>query len=96
MAPRRHLRTATDITIRQLLNHTSGIYDYADDPAVLAPYMQGDLTHVFDPREGVQIAADHGPLFAPGSQLSYSNTNYILLAHDRRSRHRQQLRHRAA
>jgi D-alanyl-D-alanine carboxypeptidase len=68
------------ISIRQLLNHTSGIYDYAGDPAVLAPYQQGDLTYVFDPLIGVQIAADHGPLFAPGSQLSYSNTNYILLS----------------
>jgi len=68
------------ISIRQLLNHTSGIYDYAGDPAVLAPYMQGDLTYVFDPLIGVKIAADHGPLFAPGSQLSYSNTNYILLS----------------
>lgn len=69
-----------DISIRRLLNHTSGIYDYAGDPAVLAPYIQGDLTHVFDLRTGVQIAADHGPLFAPGSQLSYSNSNYSLLA----------------
>jgi D-alanyl-D-alanine carboxypeptidase len=68
------------ISIRQLLNHTSGIYDYVSDMEYLAPYYSGDLTHVFDPRTGVQIAADHGPLFAPGSQLSYSNTNYILLA----------------
>jgi D-alanyl-D-alanine carboxypeptidase len=67
------------ISIRQLLNHTSGIYDYASDMEYLAPYYAGDLTHVFDPDTGVQIAADHGPLFAPGSQLSYSNTNYILL-----------------
>lgn len=67
------------ISIRQLLNHTSGIYNYTSDPAYLAPYQGGDLTYVFDPRTGVQIAADHGPLFAPGSQLSYSNTNYILL-----------------
>ena len=68
------------ISIRQLLNHTSGISDYVRDPAYLAPYLAGDLTHVFDPRAGVQIAADQGPLFAPGSQLSYSNTNYVLLA----------------
>jgi D-alanyl-D-alanine carboxypeptidase len=68
------------ISIRQLLNHTSGIYDYAGDPAVLAPYLQGNLTQVFDPQTGVEIAADHGPIFAPGSKLSYSNTNYLLLA----------------
>jgi D-alanyl-D-alanine carboxypeptidase len=67
------------ISIRQLLNHTSGIYDYAGDETVLAPYLAGDLTYVFDPLTGVQIAADHGPLFAPGTALSYSNTNYILL-----------------
>ena len=68
------------ISIRQLLNHTSGIADYAQDPSVLAPYEAGDLTHVFDPRQGVQVAADHGPLFAPGTGFAYSNTNYLLLA----------------
>ena len=31
------------------------------------------------PRDGVQIAADTEPLFAPGTALSYSNTNYLLL-----------------
>ena len=69
-----------DINLRQLLNHTSGIYDYANDPEVLAPYQQGDFTHVFDPLEGVRIADEHGPLFAPGKKLSYSNTNTVLLA----------------
>jgi D-alanyl-D-alanine carboxypeptidase len=68
------------ITVRQLLNHTSGIYDYANDPAVLAPYVTGDLTHVFDLLFGLQVADDHGPLFAPGSALAYSNTNTLLLA----------------
>ena len=56
-----------DISIRQLLNHTSGIFDYVQDPTILAPYLGGDLTQVFDPRRGVQVAAEHGPLFAPGS-----------------------------
>jgi D-alanyl-D-alanine carboxypeptidase len=68
------------ITVRQLLNHTSGIYDYAGDPTVLAPYLSGDLTHIFDPQFGVQVAAAHGPLFPPGSALAYSNTNTLLLA----------------
>jgi D-alanyl-D-alanine carboxypeptidase len=68
------------ISIRQLLNHTSGIYNYSADESILAPYMQGNLTQVFDPRTGVQVAAAHGPVFAPGSQLLYSNTNYLLLA----------------
>ncbi|MEU4288825.1 serine hydrolase domain-containing protein [Kribbella sp. NPDC026596] len=68
------------ITIRQLLNHTSGIFDYVQDDRVFAPYLGGDLTLPFDPREGVRIAAEHDPLFAPGTGWSYSNTNYLLLA----------------
>lgn len=68
------------ITIRQLLNHTSGIFDYIQDDRVFAPYLGGDLTLPFDPREGVRIAAEHTPLFAPGTGWSYSNTNYLLLA----------------
>ena len=59
-----------DITVRQLLNHTSGLYDYSDDlPEPPRP---------FQPRELVAIATGHRPLFAPGTQFSYSNTNYIL------------------
>jgi D-alanyl-D-alanine carboxypeptidase len=70
------------ISVRQLLNHTSGIYDYAQDPSIFAPYFppEGDLTLIFDANEGVRIANEHGPLFAPGSALAYSNTNYLLLA----------------
>ncbi|WP_327640056.1 beta-lactamase family protein [Kribbella sp. NBC_00482] len=69
------------ITIRQLLNHTSGIFDYAQDDRVIPPYiLGGDLTRIFDPREGVRIAAEHDPLFAPGTGWAYSNTNYLLLA----------------
>jgi D-alanyl-D-alanine carboxypeptidase len=58
------------ITVRQLLNHTSGLYDYSDD----LPEPPGS----FQPRELVAIATRHRPLFAPGKRFSYSNTNYIL------------------
>jgi D-alanyl-D-alanine carboxypeptidase len=68
------------ISVRHLLNHTSGIFSFDKDPRVLAPYLKGNLTRVFDLRKGVKIAAAHGPLFKPGSKLSYSNTNYVLLA----------------
>ncbi len=67
------------ITVRRLLNHTSGIFSYDKDPAVLAPYMKGDFTRAFDLRRAPGIANGHGPLFAPGAELSYSNTNYVLL-----------------
>jgi D-alanyl-D-alanine carboxypeptidase len=74
------ISNGSEITIRQLMNHTSGIFNYSLDPSVLAPYESGDLTHIFDPLEGVAIAAAYGPQFEPGSALDYSNTNYLLLA----------------
>jgi D-alanyl-D-alanine carboxypeptidase len=68
------------ITVRQLLNHTSGLFNYTDDPRVLAPYLeQHNPDFVWRPRQLVAIATSHPPLFAPGTAWSYSNTNYILL-----------------
>jgi D-alanyl-D-alanine carboxypeptidase len=58
------------ITVRELLNHTSGLYDYTDDPP--------EPPRRFRPQELVAIATGHQPLFAPGTRFSYSNTNYIL------------------
>ena len=66
------------ITIRQLLNQTSGLFDYEKDPRVLAPYLAGNLAHRWAPRKLVRIAVSHRPLFTPGTRYSYSNTNYIL------------------
>ena len=66
------------ISIRQLLNHTSGLADFEYDPVVLAPYLAGDLSHPWAPRKLVQIAVSHPPLFAPGTDESYSSTNYLL------------------
>src|SRR5215211_41735 len=66
------------ITIRQLLNHTSGLFDYENDPRVVEPYINGDLAYHWAPRELVRIAVSHEPLFEPGATQSYSNTGYIL------------------
>jgi len=68
------------VTLRQLLNHTSGVFNYSADPRVVAPYEAGDLTHVQDPAFALQVAVEHGPQFPPGTQLDYSNTNTLLLA----------------
>jgi len=68
------------ITIRQLLNHTSGICEYFNDPRVLAPYFGGDFGFAWTPRQLVGIADSHGPGPTPGVLQEYSNTNYTLLA----------------
>ena len=66
------------ITVRHLLSHTSGLFDYVDDPGVLAPYPQ-EPAHGWDPRRLVEIAVAHPPPFSPGRRFAYSSTNYLLL-----------------
>ncbi|CAM5246508.1 serine hydrolase domain-containing protein [Streptomyces narbonensis] len=70
------------ITVRQLLNHTSGVYSVTSDPGfqekVFGP---GFLEHRYDrwtPRQLVDIAMTHEPDFTPGTAWNYSNTNYVL------------------
>ena len=74
------------VTLRQLLTHTSGIYDYADDndspfweDAFLGP--NADWTKVWTIEELLAYAdgANHAPYFEPGQGVFYSNTEYILL-----------------
>jgi D-alanyl-D-alanine carboxypeptidase len=65
------------ITVRQLMNHTSGIYNYSDLPFYLQ-ILRNPLK-TWRPRQLVDYAVAHPPLFAPGTSWSYSNTNYILL-----------------
>ncbi|MFH8575333.1 beta-lactamase family protein [Streptomyces zaomyceticus] len=62
-----------EITVRQLLQHTSGIPDYGADV--------GDeemLHRYFEPRDLVDLALKHEGEFPPGKKWSYSNTNYVL------------------
>ena len=61
------------ITVRQLLQQTSGIRDYLDDPVFQT--VQG-LGETWQPRQLVDIAQRLGP---PVHGWLYSNTNYILL-----------------
>ena len=56
-------------TVRQLLDHTSGIYDFNNDPRVLAPYLEGNLAHVWTPRRLVRIAFEHHRVSRPGRDL---------------------------
>lgn len=69
---------AAEITVRMLLNHTSGIFDYANDEGFNDDFItKPDKT--WTPEELVAIGVSHGPDFLPGERWEYSNTNYILL-----------------
>lgn len=72
------LPDAEDITIRQLLNHTSGITSYTDTQ-ILATLEFGDVYRQWQPEEILSLIADEPAQFAPGQFWQYSNTNYIIL-----------------
>jgi D-alanyl-D-alanine carboxypeptidase len=73
------------ITLRQLLNHTSGIFDVLADPNYQRKYMsaEGFFEHRYDrlkPQDLIAFAMSHEPFFEPGASWRYSNTNYVLAA----------------
>jgi D-alanyl-D-alanine carboxypeptidase len=66
------------ITIRQLLQHTSGIHDDYPDYTSAKDFYQ----HRYDtytPEQTVARAMRHRPDFQPGTGWNYSNTGYVLL-----------------
>jgi D-alanyl-D-alanine carboxypeptidase len=66
------------VSIRQLLNHTSGIPDNALEPLVILYTVPGGRARAWTPRELVALIADQPLLFPPGTAWSYSNTGYVL------------------
>jgi D-alanyl-D-alanine carboxypeptidase len=68
------LARASEITPRELLQHTSGLNEYLDTPEVLA-----DAQRYWSPEELIAVAVARGAVAEPGSGHHYANTNYILL-----------------
>ncbi|HEX4372942.1 MAG TPA: serine hydrolase domain-containing protein [Puia sp.] len=67
------------ITIRMLLNHTSGLPEYSENPAIVS-YIVLHPETVFDIAEKLKFLKNEDPQFTPGSKHKYCNTNYLLLA----------------
>jgi D-alanyl-D-alanine carboxypeptidase len=72
----------TGITVRELLQHTSGLHNYTDDLqeriTSVDAYRELEF-HRFSRQDLLDIALAHQPDFAPGTGWNYSNTNYVLL-----------------
>lgn len=68
--------TGTRVTIRQLLNHTSGIPDFIRNPNLFALNFKNPVKRR-RPKERIAYGV---PLSDPPQAYSYSNTGYILLA----------------
>lgn len=69
------------ITVRQLLNHTSGVPDYRRAlPMPPAPEFLDNRLRTWSATELIQRAVLNPPTFEPpGSGYAYSNTGYLLL-----------------
>ncbi len=67
------------ITIKMLLNHTSGIKDYATEPEFVS-FVIANPSKPFKVRKCINIIKDLPLNFEPGTDYAYSNTNYTLLS----------------
>ncbi|MFG2279586.1 serine hydrolase domain-containing protein [Streptomyces asoensis] len=67
------------VTLRQLLNHTSGLPDYSEAPEFVA-VVSADPRHRFDSRRLLDYVADEPLRFPPGSRYAYSNSDNIAVA----------------
>jgi D-alanyl-D-alanine carboxypeptidase len=68
------------ITVRQLLDHTSGIAEYCGVPDItLCDSSNPDPARRWTPGELVAIGVGAPPTFSPGEGWSYTNTDYVLL-----------------
>ncbi|MFC2078984.1 serine hydrolase domain-containing protein, partial [Candidatus Bipolaricaulota bacterium] len=65
------------ITVRQLLNHTSGIFNAGDNPDYWAAEYD-DPTRETTDTEVLEFALGQPANFEPGTGYAYSNTNYLL------------------
>lgn len=70
------IKFSDKITIKNLLNHRSGIHNFTDDKDYLTWY-----THPKTEKEMVEIIAKCGSDFEPNTKSSYSNSNFVLLTY---------------
>ncbi|SEP80718.1 D-alanyl-D-alanine carboxypeptidase [Lentzea xinjiangensis] len=64
------------ITVRQVLQHTSGLPDYV--LAVGVPKIADIRDRYFEPHELLDAALRQQPALQPGEKYEYSNTNYVV------------------
>jgi D-alanyl-D-alanine carboxypeptidase len=72
------LPNATDITVRMLMNHTSGIPEHVTTPP-FTQAMQREPFKVWPPEELVAFVLDAKAAFEAGQGWSYADTNYVVL-----------------
>ena len=74
----RLIRNMDRITVRMLMNHTSGIAEYNSHPKYTSDVILHPLK-ILDMEEVINCLENEEPQFAPGTKYQYTNTNYFLL-----------------
>lgn len=74
------IENSESMTLRQLLNHTAGVWDYLGDGSSDEWFeaIIDDPTSVKTDIFALQFALDQPAYFAPGEAFNYSNTGYLL------------------
>ncbi|MGW0706099.1 serine hydrolase domain-containing protein [Streptomyces sp. NPDC002643] len=71
------------ITVRQLMNHTSGIFNFTEDATFVRKVMGIEFLQTryddWTPQQVIALALENPPQFEPGTSWRYSNTNYLVL-----------------
>lgn len=66
------------VTLRQLLQHTSGVPNYTKSPEFI-DFLRMDPTAPLTPQDIIEFVADDPLLFTPGTRYAYSNTDNIVI-----------------
>lgn len=76
-----HIANSERITVRQLLNHTSGVFNYVQNRSYnsFRNRVMREPEFVWTPLETLNFVFDRESYFAPGEGWRYSNSNYDLL-----------------
>jgi CubicO group peptidase (beta-lactamase class C family) len=70
------LTQGNEVTIRQILSHTSGYQDYWPEDYVMTPMLQPESA-----QQIIDTWAKKTLDFEPGTQWQYSNTNFVIAGH---------------
>jgi D-alanyl-D-alanine carboxypeptidase len=67
------------ITIKELLNMSSGIYDFTTDEEVVKKFVDDPLLPGWTPQDVIPLIQSHKPVFPPRTAVAYCDSNYVLL-----------------
>ncbi len=74
-----HITNSSKITVRQLLNHTSGVAEYDETDEFKQATAHRSLSQPWTASEAIKYIYDAKPQASPGEKFLYTDSNYILL-----------------